>query len=241
MSIVVFKDKEYKSSPDWGEAHPNHNYWCDPDCIHITNYSDTAILDISDTRKHGKNFGAGKLISVDTYLYGTFEFTYVLPKGRHLWPAIWLTGANSWPPEIDIMEGWTSKNYPFNNSRDYRRLLLFNFIHPSTYKRDNNNNIISKSYGNLGTDCATYNCYQLIDRVNKCKLIWTPETIKIYYNDNIVTDIHDSSTVSYFRMPMVVVMNNAVTEKFNKKDYNDYKVNGRPFTILDFNYTEYQN
>jgi beta-glucanase (GH16 family) len=47
-----------------------------------------------------------------SFKYGTVEVRAKLPKGRGLWPAIWLVQKDcpsigacpTWPPEIDIME-----------------------------------------------------------------------------------------------------------------------------------------
>ena len=71
--------------------------------------------------------GIKYLPAVITDYQGTFESTYAvatmrtkeklkqgyleaeikLPRGKRLWPAFWLTGAGSWPPEIDILEAWS--------------------------------------------------------------------------------------------------------------------------------------
>ena len=231
-NTFVFQGKEYNSNQGWGEFHPKYNYWYDPNCINITK-SDIAVLDISDTKKHGKNFGAGQLASVDKYLYGTFEFTYLLPKGRHLWPALWLTGVNSWPPEIDIMEGWTSKGFIYSNRRDYRRLFS-NIIIPGIFYKPEEEIL---RIGIKSTCCSL----QSTNNINTCKLEWYPDIIRVSYNNKEVFKIEDKEILQYFNKPMTVVINNAVLDEFTQKDYEDYKIKGRPFTILDFTYTEYKD
>jgi len=59
----------------------------------------------------GRHFTSGFLNgSAHSWAFGKFEAKAKLPKGRHLWPAIWMMPANSvygkWPAsgEIDIME-----------------------------------------------------------------------------------------------------------------------------------------
>jgi beta-glucanase (GH16 family) len=44
--------------------------------------------------------------------YGYFEIEAKLPTGRNLWPAFWMWSFDSWPPEIDILEGYSSVKRP---------------------------------------------------------------------------------------------------------------------------------
>lgn len=61
---------------------------------------------------HNQSYTSGRLHSTGDggWLYGLFEFRARLPKGKHLWPAIWMVPVNNiyggWPVsgEIDIME-----------------------------------------------------------------------------------------------------------------------------------------
>ena len=236
MSTFKFQGKYYTSDQGWGLFHPRYNYWYDSSCIKITN-SDVAILDVSDNKYSLKNFGAGQMVSKRHYLYGTFEWEYLLPKGRNLWPAIWLTAVESWPPEIDVMEGWTSRGYFIKNKPDYKRFIGFNNIVPGlVYGTIDDIKYYSKA--SLGTK-TTFSCLQPIDKINKCKLEWTPNMIRISYNDYVVNEITDKEILKWFNKPMFVIMNSAVTEQFNESDYIDYKKNGRPFSILSFNHTPY--
>ena len=52
----------------------------------------------------------GVIRTKKSWKYGIFQITAKLPKGKHLWPAIWLAGYKSWPPEIDILEGYSRNN-----------------------------------------------------------------------------------------------------------------------------------
>jgi len=68
-------------------------------------------LVISATKK-GDNYYSGRISSKDKFefKYGTIEVKAQLPKGKGLWPAIWMLGhdinVKGWPAcgEIDIME-----------------------------------------------------------------------------------------------------------------------------------------
>lgn len=56
--------------------------------------------------------------TISGYEYGMFEIRCKLPQGdaHHnsgLYPAFWMAGHNSWPPEIDAFEYNTTKNYEF--------------------------------------------------------------------------------------------------------------------------------
>jgi beta-glucanase (GH16 family) len=59
---------------------------------------------------NGKHFTSGKLHSKQNWTYGKYEAKAKLPKGKNLWPAIWMNPAKdsygNWAAsvEIDIME-----------------------------------------------------------------------------------------------------------------------------------------
>jgi len=103
---IEFSGYKWQSGNRWGNYHPkNPTYWCDPSCVDVTSNilrlqtkrhkivtSDAGVIDI----------GIGLVTSVDDFGYGRFEAEVMLPKGTGLFPAFWLWGADSWPPEIDI-------------------------------------------------------------------------------------------------------------------------------------------
>ena len=80
-------------------------------------YSKKKISTVNDqlvisATKQGDNYYSGRISSKDKFefKYGTVEVKAQLPKGKGLWPAIWMLGhdidTNTWPAcgEIDIME-----------------------------------------------------------------------------------------------------------------------------------------
>ena len=66
--------------------------------------------------------------------------TFLAPTAKGTWPAFWLTGANSWPPEIDLAEwkgdgkvsfntlavsqNWITKDVTYSNSGSFHNLKM---------------------------------------------------------------------------------------------------------------------
>src|SRR5690606_24881745 len=119
------KDKYHIGQP-WGNYHPGDlKQWYDPEAIKITEKG--LELTITDNTLDVNRYvvdgierdnlpvvkiphGVGIITSKEGYGYGFYRIVYVQAKGVYLWPAIWMTGVNSWPPEIDIMESYSKKN-----------------------------------------------------------------------------------------------------------------------------------
>ena len=67
---------------------------------------DTPVY-LMDGTRHTYEFSSGMVSSEGrfSFTYGCVEIRAKLPKGRGLWPALWLMAADRrWPPEVDIME-----------------------------------------------------------------------------------------------------------------------------------------
>jgi beta-glucanase (GH16 family) len=103
----------------WGNIHPDKAYnWYDPSAIEIrendlilkSHYNPKEF--IVNNEKITSNYGVGLVSNTTKFGYGYFEIEAKLPTGRNLWPAFWMWSFDSWPPEIDILEAYSSIKRP---------------------------------------------------------------------------------------------------------------------------------
>jgi len=200
---LFFKDSgsfksRYEKKMNYGFYHPsNTKQWYDPFAAKLTDRG----LELSITKNkyiNGPitiNTGAGLVCSTFNLSYGLYEWNIVLPQGKWLWPAIWLTNTATWPPEIDVLEGYTNEKGKYGNR-------LKTAVH---FGKQPNNKNVTFSHG-LGIRKAD---------VLNLKCLWTKESIKIYYNDILVRKVSDARIISQFNENpwMKVVMNNAIAKQ----------------------------
>ena len=104
---------------DYDEA-PKEYY--SSECVKFTDSSLklTAIKEPIEVKRNGKTYTIDYQVGqIDSSLsfsqkYGYFEIMSKIPDSRGMWPAFWLTSTESWPPEIDVFEIYTSKKKGFN-------------------------------------------------------------------------------------------------------------------------------
>lgn len=247
--MLNWKGYEWMNGQPWGVAHPDkkHVWYADEMETTISN-NGSLLMGINNTPvyfeeiKHTKDFGCGCISTCNSFLYGDFHFEYQLPKGIHLWPAIWLSGVNSWPPEIDIVEGWSGNGYFCKNKPNYKRFPLFNNIHPGIFYAKDGETVYGKGYGSFGSDRATYSWLQKLDKWNTCDLIWRNDLVEVYYNGHKVMKITEKDTEYGYNIlenlgkEMYVCIDFAVGDNFTQDDYKYYKEKGSPFVIRDFTY-----
>ena len=253
-TILNWKGYDWINGQPWGEAHPSPDVICYADKDETVLNSDGSItLDINNKEKffdgdvnHTKKFGCGWVSTNNGFLFGDFHFEYKLPKGANLWPAIWLSGVHTWPPEIDIMEGWSGNGYLCKNKPNYKRFPLFNNIHPGLFYFKVDGKVYSKGYGSFGSDCATYSWLQKLDDWNTCDLVWRKDLIEVYYNGHRVMRVTEDDEDRGFHMldfmghEMYVCLDAAVQDDFTQDNYKQYKKSGSPFIIRDFTYTSHE-
>lgn len=248
MSEKIFEWKGYgwMNGQPWGVAHPSKKrLWYSNENLAKVDENGSLVLGVNNNAKyfdgevnHIKPYGCGYISTIERFRFGHFEFEYFLPIGIHLWPAIWLSGWDSWPPEIDIVEGWSGEGFFFRNRPNYKKFLGLNRIHPGVFYGRKGDKALGKGFGNFGTNNLTYQWYQKLGKKNKCDLFWYPDSIEVYYNGHIVMDIKDENLLSGLRSDMYVCLDCAVSGLFTDTDYEHYKKNGTPFIITDFKYTK---
>jgi len=209
----------FQYKPDWGYYHPkNLIQWYDSNAAKLT--SNGLELLITNNWHTDKNImigvGIGYVMSKKSYGYGLFEWNVVLPKGKQLWPAIWLTDSITWPPEIDVLEAYS------DDKMNYGRRLNSNVFFGKT---PSHSQLGAMKHGNLIDK----------DEVLNLKLVWVENSIKIYYNNYLVRKITDKDIIKHFRgRQMKVIMNNAIRKE---SSFSDMIL--RPFIIQDFTYYQF--
>jgi hypothetical protein len=230
-------DINWRIGRNWGIAHPDHTCWCSGDMVFtrhdaVNSSYDAARLGIGKEYREFYSqtypWKVGYISSVDTFKYGAFTFFFILPRGRHLWPAIWLTDGKTWPPEIDIVEGWTndkSEKHPYRKySHDIFPICCTNKIFPGLVTGNCLENKGGKSYYNLfhGTNSK----YMDTDLgINSCMLEWNPNKIAVWYNGHKVMEETNPDMLRWFNESdgMEIHLDNYVMNEFSFKDFDRLK------------------
>lgn len=232
---------EWMSGAKWGNTHPDcPNAWYSQNCI-ISKNSNLIELTVQkdcrnikegnnryvelkkpfDKSKPYKQYGIGLIRTIDEFGFGTFEIECTLPKGCNLWPSFWFSSDTSWPPEIDVFEGYT------DNNGSYRKGLFKKRIESNVHYNGNN-----KEHLQIRPKAV---CRRLIkDGKNIFKLEWNKDKIEIFYNGKSVRKITDKKILNDFnRLKLHPIMNLMINPSF--KD-NDLSSN---FIINNFKYVPF--
>lgn len=215
----------------------------DPTDIPIPDHYDPKNPDVERIKHY--EWSVGYLSSVESIKYGYLRVMFKLPIGNHLLPAIWLADCKTWPPEIDIVEGWTGTyNWPIFKPKTPHRLYrvnpFANGIFPGVHLGTNPKKHWGKSYTKFR---GTSPCYLNITNYNICELIWTPERLLTFYNGHKVMDESDPAIIKYYNNSdgMCIHLNNYITNDFTVADYieMEQKKNSgydKQFRIIDLAY-----
>ncbi len=214
----------------WGWFHPKRLYkYCDRefgDCVNIVNQQlvlktkyDPITVIKSELPEWQQSedlpavftipYKIGLIETNETWKYGWFVSDIKLPKGKQLWSSFWLTGADSWPPEIDILEA-------YSDEKDLSKKTFKNWkIQPNVH------------YGVINTDSmksyGSYSCHvkNSTDKLIEYALHWEKDFMRIYYGGYKIMEITDKSILEWFNCNdcnMRIILNNGVDSSHNGTD-----------------------
>lgn len=228
-------DKFYRKSQAWGDYHPNDlQQWYDPKGVFLRDGLNLSITDNQKTvtvymDKDGKTLlenqepitiahGVGLCTSYTDYGHGIFEWNIKLPLGVGLWPAVWISSSNSWPPEIDVLEAYTDENGKYKNR-----------IETNIHLGSNGDN-----HYNLGA--VGHGWFVDPNKILNLKCHWTNDFIKIYYNNFLCRVIKNKKDLEWLKDKKMVVILNAALRKSIISNVPTSQLAIAPLKILNFKY-----
>ena len=148
----------------------------------------------------------GLVTTKESWQYGWFEAEIKLPKGTPLWPAFWLSGVHTWPPEIDIFEAYSRYGELYQD-----RFLL--------KRRDHVKIQPNIHYGK--TEDGTKQMYGAYDvpvwnateRFVQYACWWEKDFIRIYYDGMMVFECTNPEVLKWFNADnhqQNIIINNGV-------------------------------
>lgn len=136
----------------------------------------------------------GILTSKIGWRYGWFDSWIQLAEGMWQWPAFWFSSLNSWPPEIDVVEGYSKVGPQYD---DYTCLGFLNkkpgqkiepTIHYGSVEEGS-----KESYGSYNVPVA-----EATRRFVQYVCHWEPDFIRIYYDGILVYEVTDPEMLKWF-------------------------------------------
>lgn len=220
----------------WGNIHENKTIcWYDPTAIekiYQASGDDQLVLKTHKNPKHfphldvTSNIGVGLVSNTTKFSHGYFEIEAKLPRGKHLWPAFWMWSWTDWPPEVDIFEAYTRKSNGY---------LTFNIKNPFGFWDVKTNVHLGDYPGNYNLGAKTHwmGFKDPSKHFIKYGCMWTPYSLDLYYNDNLVRTIDDEKIMEQFKhTTMNVIINNGVDR--------DVDVDNPPESEMIVNYFTYE-
>ncbi len=203
-NFKTFNNNTWRIGQAWGDFHSGNPYqyygkdsvFIKDDCLVLNQiYSPKKLSNLESDKVYDIPYSVGLITSYDSYGYGFYEFDIELPSGVGLWPAVWLSCVDSWPPEIDILEAYSNEKSKYGFKLQTN--LHYGFKHTVAGAR------------NTPT-------YKPLERL-KLSCYWKEDFIKIYYNGHLVRQITSDKILKWFRdKKMTVILNNAIRPEYTK-------------------------
>ena len=136
--------------------------------------------------------GVGMVSTKQSWKYGWFEAEIKLPKGTPYWAAFWLSGAETWPPEIDIFEAYSDEGDVYSKKNIFGKFTQNKKIQPNLH------------YGNVNEGSKTmYGSYSVsvadcTERYVQYACLWEEDRIEIYYDGIRVFKCTDPEILKWY-------------------------------------------
>lgn len=223
MKTINWKDREWLMRETWGIVHPNDprgysdeaqvNIDADDNLILTQEWKPRYFPDLDITA----DFACGLVCCMDNFFYGDYRIEAKLPEGAWNWSAIWLWGQASWPPEIDILEGYSNAKGSY-----------FRFGWPLWDSKSNFHHV----KGEIGTKKINTCFKDPSKHFIKYEMKWREDSIKIYADGRLHREISGNDMMP-FRVPMRFILSTGFREQKNKHDKCGKMV------VRDFDYRPY--
>jgi beta-glucanase (GH16 family) len=207
---------EWLTQERWGKIHPDKDYfWYDEESVKLLDNGDLILetkynhyeFTTNEGIKKISEVGAGLVSNLTKFSYGHFEIEAKLPSGNHLWASFWMWSFESWPPELDIFEGYTNRKGSYFNWN--LRIFLGGFWRVKTNihlgHQPNNYNLGAKSHW-LGFKSPD-------KKFNKYSCYWDENKLIFYFNGKIVREVTDLKYLNQLKgKTMNIIINNGITK-----------------------------
>lgn len=218
--VTVFEDnfnkpldtKEWRYGQAWGDFHPGNlmqRYDTDGTFSYVSHdglvlelrnapktYNKSRLPDWRQKEDMPEEFtipvALGMVSSRKGWQYGWFEASIKLPKGMPYWPAFWLSGVNTWPPEIDIFEAYSLEGSMYAKKNIFGRLIPNQKIQPNIHYGKTEEGT-KKMYGAWNIPVA-----ECTDRFVQYACLWEEDRIEIYYDGIKVFQCTDPEILKWF-------------------------------------------
>jgi beta-glucanase (GH16 family) len=207
---LVWQDEFSGNSLDanvWNYEIGNNNGWGNNELEYYTNSPKNTLVSngnlVIEARKEsvgGFNYSSARLTTANkkTFTYGRVDIRAKLPKGKGIWPALWMLGTNigtvGWPAsgEIDIMELLGQEITKSDGTLHY--------------------GASSATHGSKGTSYVLSSS-TFYDQFHVFSMEWKQDEIKLFVDDNLYLTVTkaDLGTSPYpFNAPFFFIFNVAV-------------------------------